>query len=170
MEFDNFDHGPVLSDRVRPGVVCKDGSAAAVLLAMPTQCRPHTDPMSTQCRRNVDPMSTQYRLNADAMPTRCRPNVAQCRAKLDQNQMELYPFGMIFNTKFWSRRDLSHCTLRIRLSQGIHIKNHQTIRVDLIQNRYCSKNVKFWPFGMISKLKFRSWCDLWHSNLGISRF
>ena len=36
VQFDNFDHGPVPSDRVTPGMVYKDGCAAAVLLAIPS--------------------------------------------------------------------------------------------------------------------------------------
>ena len=95
----------------------------------------------------------------------------QCRRKFDQNLMKFRPFGMITRPKFRSRCDLSHCTLRIWLSQPINSKN-QSIRVDWIPNdifwrNFGQKLVKFCPFGVIYRPKFRSRCDLRHCTLRI---
>ena len=86
--------------------------------------------------------------------------------------MKFRPFRMIYGPIFRSRWDLSHCTLRVWLSQPIHGKNHQYIRVDWIPNdifwRKCGqKLVKFCPFGVIYRPKFRSRCDLRHCTLRI---
>ena len=89
--------------------------------------------------------------------------------------MKFRPFGMIYRPKFRSRCDLSHSTLRIWLSQPINIKNHQNVRVYWIpspKNRvfwriFGRKLVKFCPFGVIYRPKFRSRCDLRHCTLRI---
>ena len=73
------------------------------------------------------------------MSTQCRPNVDTMLIKSYWNFVRL---GWIFRPTFRSRRDLSRCTLRIRLSQPIHSKTRQNIRVDLIQNPYFAK--KMW--------------------------
>ena len=63
----------------------------------------------------------------------------QCRRKFDQNLMKLRPFGVITRPKFRSRCDLSHCTLRIGLSQLIHSKTYQIPNIVEI----FEQNVKF---------------------------
>ena len=96
----------------------------------------------------------------------------QCRREFDQNLMKFCPFRMIYRPKFRSRCDLSHSTLRIWLSQPINSKNHQNICVywipnDIFWRNFGQKLVKFCPFGVIYRPKFRSRCDLRHCTLRI---
>ena len=95
----------------------------------------------TQNHRDLSVSNTTHQNPSESLSESIRiPKLTQCRLNVDQNLMKFCPFGMIFRPKFRSRRDLSHCTLRIRLSQGIYSKTHQHIRVDLIHNPYFVKN------------------------------
>ena len=57
----------------------------------------------------------------------------------DQKFMKFCPFGMIYTSNFRSRRDLSHCILRISRFQHNSMKNHQNIISILNQKSKCRR-------------------------------